>query len=123
MQKGERRERGGGGGTKEQEDPASRRVSRASTANRTAATMQPGSRTSSSSNSLELFVGPNFRVGKKIGCGNFGELRLGEYCLAFETGNVRLVEFAVLTTWEVHLARQFCAHFKDNCIDIKVRVW
>lgn len=23
-------------------------------------------------------VGPNFRVGKKIGCGNFGELRLGE---------------------------------------------
>ncbi|XP_050729708.1 casein kinase I-like isoform X7 [Eriocheir sinensis] len=78
MQKGERRERGGGGGTKEQEDPASRRVSRASTANRTAATMQPGSRTSSSSNSLELFVGPNFRVGKKIGCGNFGELRLGK---------------------------------------------
>jgi len=40
--------------------------------------MQPGSRTSSSSNSLELFVGPNFRVGKKIGCGNFGELRLGK---------------------------------------------
>lgn len=78
MQKGERRERGGGGGTKEQEDPASRRVSRASTANRTATTMQPGSRTSSSSNSLELFVGPNFRVGKKIGCGNFGELRLGK---------------------------------------------
>lgn len=25
-----------------------------------------------------LMVGPNFRVGKKIGCGNFGELRLGE---------------------------------------------
>ncbi|XP_013102172.1 casein kinase I isoform X10 [Stomoxys calcitrans] len=24
-----------------------------------------------------LMVGPNFRVGKKIGCGNFGELRLG----------------------------------------------
>ena len=23
-----------------------------------------------------LQVGPNFRVGKKIGCGNFGELRL-----------------------------------------------
>jgi len=23
-------------------------------------------------------VGPNFRVGKKIGSGNFGELRLGE---------------------------------------------
>lgn len=27
-----------------------------------------------------LMVGPNFRVGKKIGCGNFGELRLGKLC-------------------------------------------
>ena len=26
-----------------------------------------------------LMVGPNFRVGKKIGCGNFGELRLGMF--------------------------------------------
>ena len=25
-----------------------------------------------------LMVGPNFRVGKKIGCGNFGELRIGK---------------------------------------------
>ena len=25
-----------------------------------------------------MLVGPNFRVGKKIGCGNFGELRLGK---------------------------------------------
>lgn len=24
-----------------------------------------------------LMVGPNYKVGKKIGCGNFGELRLG----------------------------------------------
>ena len=31
-----------------------------------------------SSHSAVLMVGPNFRVGKKIGCGNFGELRLGE---------------------------------------------
>ena len=29
------------------------------------------------STSNVLMVGPNFRVGKKIGCGNFGELRLG----------------------------------------------
>lgn len=28
-------------------------------------------------------VGPNFRVGKKIGCGNFGELRLGECGFCF----------------------------------------
>ncbi|KAE9536365.1 hypothetical protein AGLY_007154 [Aphis glycines] len=33
---------------------------------------------SSSANSSVLMVGPNFRVGKKIGCGNFGELRLGK---------------------------------------------
>ena len=32
----------------------------------------------SGSHSGVLMVGPNFRVGKKIGCGNFGELRLGE---------------------------------------------
>uniref|UniRef100_A0A6Q2YB18 non-specific serine/threonine protein kinase n=1 Tax=Esox lucius TaxID=8010 RepID=A0A6Q2YB18_ESOLU len=36
-----------------------------------------GSR-SSGGNSGVLMVGPNFRVGKKIGCGNFGELRLGK---------------------------------------------
>ena len=30
------------------------------------------------SNSDMMLVGPNFRVGKKIGCGNFGEIRLGE---------------------------------------------
>lgn len=31
-----------------------------------------------SSNSGVLMVGPNFRVGKKIGSGNFGEIRLGK---------------------------------------------
>lgn len=35
------------------------------------------SRHSVTSSSGVLMVGPNFRVGKKIGCGNFGELRLG----------------------------------------------
>lgn len=35
-------------------------------------------RNSSSSGSGVMMVGPNFRVGKKIGCGNFGELRLGK---------------------------------------------
>ncbi|XP_069734237.1 casein kinase I isoform X1 [Phaenicophaeus curvirostris] len=33
---------------------------------------------SAGTNSGVLMVGPNFRVGKKIGCGNFGELRLGK---------------------------------------------
>ncbi|VDN96354.1 unnamed protein product [Rodentolepis nana] len=37
---------------------------------------QDGLRNSRDANSL--FVGPNFRVGKKIGCGNFGEIRLGK---------------------------------------------
>lgn len=36
------------------------------------------SRPSGSASSGVLMVGPNFRVGKKIGCGNFGELRLGK---------------------------------------------
>lgn len=41
------------------------------------------SRHSVTSSSGVLMVGPNFRVGKKIGCGNFGELRLGESFLLF----------------------------------------
>ena len=36
---------------------------------------EPGNRESASAG--VLMVGPNFRVGKKIGSGNFGELRLG----------------------------------------------
>lgn len=36
------------------------------------------SRRSSRSNEAVLMVGPNYRVGKKIGSGNFGELRLGK---------------------------------------------
>ncbi|XP_038640061.1 casein kinase I-like isoform X4 [Scyliorhinus canicula] len=37
-----------------------------------------GTRPGSNQSSGVLMVGPNFRVGKKIGCGNFGELRLGK---------------------------------------------
>lgn len=36
---------------------------------------------STNSSSVQLMVGPNYRVGKKIGCGNFGELRLGIYVI------------------------------------------
>jgi hypothetical protein len=36
---------------------------------------------SANSGGTQLMVGPNYRVGKKIGCGNFGELRLGKYLL------------------------------------------
>ena len=41
------------------------------------------SRRSTTSSSGMLMVGPNFRVGKKIGCGNFGELRLGKCMFVF----------------------------------------
>ncbi|XP_042198916.1 casein kinase I isoform X2 [Callorhinchus milii] len=37
-----------------------------------------GGRSSSTHSTGVLMVGPNFRVGKKIGSGNFGELRLGK---------------------------------------------
>ncbi|KAL3867404.1 hypothetical protein ACJMK2_044607 [Sinanodonta woodiana] len=43
-----------------------------------ARSMHSSNRQSGSSSSGVLMVGPNFRVGKKIGCGNFGELRLGK---------------------------------------------
>lgn len=35
------------------------------------------------SSSGVLMVGPNFRVGKKIGGGNFGELRLGKMTVLY----------------------------------------
>ncbi|TRY77968.1 hypothetical protein TCAL_06461 [Tigriopus californicus] len=54
---------------------ATRRVSQ--TSSRTRQNMAGQSRTSTGASSV-LMVGPNFRVGKKIGCGNFGELRLGK---------------------------------------------
>lgn len=41
-------------------------------------TMHSSRHSVSTSSSGYLMVGPNFRVGKKIGCGNFGELRLGK---------------------------------------------
>ncbi|XP_064608223.1 casein kinase I-like isoform X3 [Liolophura sinensis] len=54
-------------------DEQIRRVSKSS-----ARSMHSSSRQPNSGNSGVLMVGPNFRVGKKIGCGNFGELRLGK---------------------------------------------
>ncbi|KAJ3598809.1 hypothetical protein NHX12_032773 [Muraenolepis orangiensis] len=55
-----------------------------------------GSRTghggrSSGTNSGVLMVGPNFRVGKKIGCGNFGELRLGKNLYTNEYVAIKLM--------------------------------
>lgn len=56
-------------------DESSRRVPHSTCGPRT---NMHTSRHSVSTGSGVLMVGPNFRVGKKIGCGNFGELRLGK---------------------------------------------
>ncbi|XP_011302567.1 casein kinase I isoform gamma-3 isoform X3 [Fopius arisanus] len=64
------------GGDREREQEAAKRASRGS-GNATRSNMHT-SRHSVTSTSGILMVGPNFRVGKKIGCGNFGELRLGK---------------------------------------------
>jgi hypothetical protein len=39
-------------------------------------------------NSVSLMVGSNFKVGKKIGSGNFGELRLGKQFLFFVSHSI-----------------------------------
>jgi casein kinase 1 gamma len=86
MQKREGRERGEKDSSREE---VNKRVSRVSTgaaattaggaaARSSGSNMHSTSRHSVSGSSGVLMVGPNFRVGKKIGCGNFGELRLGE---------------------------------------------
>ncbi|KAJ4441083.1 hypothetical protein ANN_10933 [Periplaneta americana] len=62
---------------KDTRDESSKRVSRTSAGART---NMHTSRHSVTSSSGVLMVGPNFRVGKKIGCGNFGELRLVLTC-------------------------------------------
>ena len=48
-------------------------------------TAVPTSTTNSNSNSTSLVVGQNYRVGRKIGNGNFGELRLGKNLLNNES--------------------------------------
>jgi hypothetical protein len=47
--------------------------------------------TSSSGPNAMLMVGPNFRVGKRIGAGNFGEIRLGKNLYNNEHVAIKLV--------------------------------
>ncbi len=75
MQRDRDRERGRGG------DQGGPRKGTGSSGGRTGAPHHHGR--SGSSSSGVLMVGPNFRVGKKIGCGNFGELRLGMFLRLF----------------------------------------
>lgn len=82
--------RGGGGGKGEAEE--GKRMSKSG-----------GSRSrSSGSSSGVLMVGPNFRVGKKIGCGNFGELRLGKNLYTNEYVAIKLVR-VTLTDIYIHM--------------------
>jgi hypothetical protein len=49
--------------------------------------------TSSSGPNAMLMVGPNFRVGKRIGAGNFGEIRLGKNLYNNEHVAIKLVGY------------------------------
>lgn len=62
---------------------------------------------SSGTNSGVLMVGPNFRVGKKIGCGNFGELRLGKNLYTNEYVAIKLVS---ASSWLVYELKMTCMH-------------
>ncbi|KAG5865041.1 hypothetical protein JTB14_008590 [Gonioctena quinquepunctata] len=54
---------------------------------------QDTNETSSNPTSTVLIVGLNFRVGKKIGCGNFGEIRLGKNLYNSEHVAIKLEPF------------------------------
>lgn len=77
---------GGGGGGGKGETEEGKRMS-----SKTGSRSGHGGR-SGGSNSGVLMVGPNFRVGKKIGCGNFGELRLGKNLYTNEYVAIKLVK-------------------------------
>ncbi len=77
---------GGGGGGGKGEGEEGKRMS-----GKTGSRSGHGGR-GAGSNSGVLMVGPNFRVGKKIGCGNFGELRLGKNLYTNEYVAIKLVK-------------------------------
>lgn len=87
---------------------------------------------SSGTNSGVLMVGPNFRVGKKIGCGNFGELRLGKNLYTNEYVAIKLVsassglvkyinmnsQFHLCTTplfWYISSINPVCMLYEESC--------
>ncbi|XP_037956366.1 casein kinase I isoform X8 [Teleopsis dalmanni] len=78
MQRRETRERGGAGGQQAAASAGAGGGGVAAVKNTTSTSSMYNARQSVTNSAGVLMVGPNFRVGKKIGCGNFGELRLGK---------------------------------------------
>lgn len=58
---------------------------------------------SNSGSNAMLMVGPNFRVGKRIGAGNFGEIRLGKNLYNNEHVAIKLVSSEALNRKERRL--------------------
>ncbi|KAK1788816.1 hypothetical protein P4O66_002623 [Electrophorus voltai] len=65
-----------------------------------------GTHSRPSGSSGVLMVGPNFRVGKKIGCGNFGELKLGKNLYTNEYVAIKL-ESVKSRAPQLHLEYRF----------------
>lgn len=96
--------------------------------------MHGSSRQTGSGSSGVLMVGPNFRVGKKIGCGNFGELRLGTYIEKYfmikkrrsEHIKVDWVRGQCSSSWLFHLTEAllltFLEHLTPECVDTFIDV-
>lgn len=59
--------------------------------NETTTTSTSAALASNSGTNAMLMVGPNFRVGKRIGAGNFGEIRLGKNLYNNEHVAIKLV--------------------------------
>lgn len=71
----------------------------------------------SGSTSGVLMVGPNFRVGKKIGCGNFGELRLGKNLYNNEHVAIKLEPMKSRAP-QLHLEYRFYKTLGSNTVGI-----
>jgi len=74
-------------------------------------------RPTSTSSSNVLMVGPNFRVGKKIGCGNFGELRLGICCFLL------IIKFCMFKKimWPEHATGSAACQWTNNTLKYILR--
>lgn len=92
---------------------ANRRVSQTSSRTRSNMAQSRSASGGGSGSGSVLMVGPNFRVGKKIGCGNFGELRLGKNLYNNEHVAIKLEPMkskAPQLHLEYRFYKQLCQH-------------